>query len=156
MSMSARRLAMAGLSTIGKWWERYDPVIAYQAFGANSLEESYINLANPGVYDAVPGPVPPSWTRETGWDFPNFTTSYLNTGWTPPDTNVTAIVRYSDMIAPGGKRSVLFGALDGTKYFWIQPSFSGLISWANGGGFAPAGTLLSGVIGFAGSSACAC
>lgn len=65
-------------------------VAAYQPIGAASLAASYVNLANPGTYDAAPG-VAPTWASATGWTF-NGSTQYLTTGITPPrGPNMVAI-----------------------------------------------------------------
>lgn len=48
-------------------------VAAYQPKGAASLAASYVNLANPGTYDAAPGVAP---TLSSGWVF-NGSTQYL-------------------------------------------------------------------------------
>lgn len=43
------------------------PIAVYQPKGAASLAASYVNLANPGTYDAaadVPGYGAPTWTTE--------------------------------------------------------------------------------------------
>jgi hypothetical protein len=49
-------------------------ILALQPRGAASLANSYINLANPGTYDAAPGVAPT--LDATGWTF-NGTTQYL-------------------------------------------------------------------------------
>ena len=62
-------------------WYRADgapmPVAAYQPKGAASLAASYINLANPGTYNAAPGTAP-GWSAANGWAFT--TTQWLTTG----------------------------------------------------------------------------
>lgn len=40
-------------------------VAAYDAIGAASLADSYVNEANPGTFDAAPG-VAPTWAYGTG------------------------------------------------------------------------------------------
>lgn len=54
---------------------------AYQAIGAASLAESYVNLANPGTYN-LSGGVAPTWAAETGWTFDG-SSQYKLTGITP-------------------------------------------------------------------------
>ena len=49
------------------------------AKGAASLAASYINLANPGTYDAAPGTAP-SFDTATGWTFAAASSQYLTTG----------------------------------------------------------------------------
>ena len=65
------------------WWTIAGQtcVAAYQPKGAASLAASYVNLANPGTYNAAPG-VAPTWDAATGWTF-NGSTQYLTTGITP-------------------------------------------------------------------------
>lgn len=49
-------------------------LVAYKAIGAANLAESYINLANPGVNDAVSGAGgDPTFNTATGWAFPAWT-----------------------------------------------------------------------------------
>jgi len=68
------------------------PVAAYQPKGASSLAASYVNLANPGTYDAAPGVAPT--LDASGWVFDG--SARLNSG-VIPDNNQTwsAVVRYS-------------------------------------------------------------
>ena len=71
-------------------------VAAYQPIGAADLASSYINLANPGTYDAAPGTAP-SFAAATGWTF-NGTDQYLNSGVVPSlnPNSWSALVRFSD------------------------------------------------------------
>ncbi len=76
------------------WWvvAGVTCIAAYQPKGAADIAASYVNLANPGTYDAAPG-VAPTWDALTGWTG-DATTRYLNTGLYP--TNVwTMIVQFS-------------------------------------------------------------
>lgn len=81
----------------GNWWEpttgSYTVVAAYQAKGAASLAASYVNLANPGTYNAAPG-VAPTFDTATGWTF-NGSSNYLATGVVPGD-GWSIFVRFSD------------------------------------------------------------
>jgi hypothetical protein len=76
------------------WWmaSGVTPLAAYQAKGAASLAASYINLANPGTFDIVPG-VAPSFNTLTGWGF-NGLTQFLRTG-VVPQVNYTIICQYN-------------------------------------------------------------
>jgi hypothetical protein len=75
-------------------------VAAYQPLGAVDLAASYINLANPGTYDAAPG-VAPTHNPATGWTFDGMTT-YLETGIVPAgDQSWSVIVRFSDITGDG-------------------------------------------------------
>lgn len=85
----------------GDWWlagGAPTPVAVYQPKGAASLAASYVNLANPGTYDASPG-VAPTFATATGWTF-NGSTQYLDTGYAAGNTsNKSIIVRYSGVAA---------------------------------------------------------
>lgn len=67
----SRRAVSSGAAA--DWWDDNGAisgcVAAYQAKGAASLAASYVNLANPGTYDAtVPAGVSaPTWAASTGW-----------------------------------------------------------------------------------------
>jgi hypothetical protein len=80
------------------WWlaggiSAANAIAAYQPKGAASLAASYVNLANPGTYDAAPG-VAPTWASGTGWTFNG--TQWLNTGIYPV-TGYTIIGRYANL-----------------------------------------------------------
>ena len=71
----------ASARAVAPWWlagGAPEPVAVYQPIGAASLAASYVNLANPGTFDAAPG-VAPTWASGTGWEFDG-TTQYLMTG----------------------------------------------------------------------------
>jgi hypothetical protein len=73
------------------------PVAAYQPKGAASLAASYINLANPGTYDAVPIVIP-NWSAETGWSSTG--SQCLNTNVVMGSLGWTFLARWSDATAP--------------------------------------------------------
>ena len=59
----------ASARAVALWWRAGgapEPVAAYQPIGAASLAASYVNLANPGVFDAAPQSTP-VWSS-AGWD----------------------------------------------------------------------------------------
>lgn len=64
------RYLVGGL-TVADW------VVAYDAERGANLAASYINLAHPGMNDAVVGTAP-TWSAGTGWTF-NGSTQYLST-----------------------------------------------------------------------------
>lgn len=80
---SRRSLLYASPAT--SWWlsggvSSANAIAVYQPKGAASLAASYINLANPGTYDAAPG-VAPTLDAD-GWVF-NGSTQYLDSGVIP-------------------------------------------------------------------------
>ncbi|MCP4083175.1 MAG: LamG domain-containing protein [Planctomycetaceae bacterium] len=77
------------------WWltstvSSSDCVAAWQAIGALTQAESYINLNQPGTYDLSTATAP-TWAAATGWAF-NGTTQYLSTALTL-GSDYTVIVR---------------------------------------------------------------
>lgn len=76
-------------------------VAVYQPIGAASLAASYVNLANPGTYDAAPG-VAPTWAGASGWVF-NGTSQYLRVGaavvGSPPFSMIARCVPTTDSVA---------------------------------------------------------
>lgn len=103
-----------GLAVAPPWWlvAGKTCVAAYQAKGAASLAASYINLANPGTYDAAPG-VAPTWDAATGWTF-NGTTQYLDTAVVPAN-GFSALARFSNR----GNLGPMWGTADfddGTRF----------------------------------------
>lgn len=80
------------------WWlsggiSAANAIAVYQPKGAASLAASYVNLANPGTYDAAPGTAP-TFDTATGWTFDG-STQYLDSGVIPAD-GYTMIVRYAN------------------------------------------------------------
>ncbi len=69
-----------GALLVANWWEvaGQTVVAAYQPIGAINLATSYINLSNPGTFNAAPG-VAPTWDAADGWAF-NGSTQFLTTG----------------------------------------------------------------------------
>ena len=138
---------------VAPWWKVAGKtcVAAYQPKGAASLAASYVNLANPGTYDAAPG-VAPTWAAETGWGFlaPG---KYLDTGVVPA-SGWSMFVRFSS--------SMLFGdvylcgmGIDAQNVFYLTHNFVATgVNYGNGtvlGAIAP--PLANGVIGVAGVKA---
>ena len=78
------------------WWlsggiSAANCIAAYQPKGAADLAASYVNLANPGTYNAAPG-VAPTWAAADGWTFGG--TNYLLCGSATLNHNdITVIVR---------------------------------------------------------------
>jgi hypothetical protein len=125
------------------------PVAAYQPKGAADLASSYVNLANPGTYDAAPG-VAPTFDAATGWTC-NGTTQYLTTGVVPAnDQTWSMVVRFSE----GTNTGVIAGvSAGGTQRFRIYRHYTAnKTGYANGVDIA--GTLAdvpAGVMAVAGS-----
>lgn len=90
-----------------RWWELAPGcVAAYQPIKCDSLQNSYINLANPGTFTctAISAPV---INPQFGWIF---TADALATGIAMSNygTSMTGIVRYSNLTVSGEK--YLFGS----------------------------------------------
>lgn len=119
-------------------------IAAYQPKGAADLAASYINLANPGTYNAAPG-VAPTFNAATGWTSNG--TQWLNTGVVPA-AGYTAIVRFSGFPASTGKS--IFGEYTSGARFDQSPGHAaGVIFCAGGLVFSPP-QMASGVLGVAG------
>lgn len=100
------------------WWEIAGQtcVAAYQPKGAASLAASYVNLANPGTYDAAPG-VAPTFDAATGWTF-NGSTQYLMTG-VVPSSGWSMAVRFAN-VSPASTFRVIVGSQGvGNTRFYI-------------------------------------
>lgn len=104
------------------WWLEggvapANAIAAYRAIGAADLAGSYINLANPGVFDAAPG-VAPTWSAVDGWTF-NGTTQYLTSGVTPA-TGWSMIVRFASVTGAGCAAGETGGS---NTRFYLFPQF---------------------------------
>lgn len=133
------------------------PVAAYQPKGAASLAASYVNLANPGTYDAAPG-VAPTFDAATGWTF-NGLSQYLMTGIVPASVNWSMMARYSNAAwHPSG--STYYGAIIGsysvpgnhrfTIYAYSNTAVR--IQFGNDGYLDGLSSSASGVVGFSGDT----
>lgn len=106
------------------WWllggvSAGSAVAVYQPKGAASLAASYVNLANPGTYDAAPGTAP-TFDAATGWTFTATSSQYLTTGVTPASV-WSLIVQYKDATVTGFKIAIgNRGSVDGR--FYVGPS----------------------------------
>ena len=139
------------------WWlagGAPTPVAVYQPLNAASLAASYVNLVNPGTFDAAPG-VAPTWDAATGWEFDG-ATQYLATGIVPSqDRSWSALIRY--VRRTGGDRYV-FGSrgvpLTVRNRFGINSDAGGNIGYFNNGSrFSSPSEIVSVISGFAGSQA---
>jgi hypothetical protein len=89
-------------------------IIAYKPIGAANLAASYVNLANPGTYNAAPVTAggDPTFAAATGWQFIVANTDRLKTGWVPPNQVArTGIARISGATIAAANRYV-FGCRD--------------------------------------------
>ena len=105
-----------------------DCVAAYQPIGADDLADSYINLANPGTYNAAPGTAP-SWGSTDGWTFDG-STQYLTTGIVPA-SGWSMIVRYSN-IAAGSYAGTLLGTYKANARFELGYNISTTVYYMSG------------------------
>lgn len=134
----------------GDWWDVAGAtcVAAYAAKGAADLAASYINLANPGTYNAAPG-VAPTWDATNGWTF-NGSTQYLTAGVVPvTDQTWSALVRFSDR---SNNNSTPFYVSSGSGKNFYVGYFSGYYV-GNGGEKSLGSPPNDGVFGFAGATA---
>lgn len=91
---------------------------AYQPKGAADLADSYINLVNPGTYDAAPGTAP-TWDSTNGWKFDAGSSQYLTSGVAVP-TGGAVICRFSTLTTSGNY--YLFGSYqDATNRNSVRP-----------------------------------
>lgn len=108
------------------WWlsggiRAANCIAAYDAKNAISQAASYVNLANPGTYDATLG-VAPTWANGTGWTF-NGSTNYLKTSIVMPSGG-SVIIRFTGATQVSDQH--LFGAYtDINRYFAICANSNG-------------------------------
>lgn len=138
-------------SAASTWWDNNGAisgcVAAYAAKGAADLAASYINLANPGTYNAVPI-VAPTWNATDGWIF-NGSTQYLSTQITSPGITWSVLIRFSNFTHTTNK--VFFGTYTGpTVNFLLQTGVNGFASYNGGVSASNTPAISSGVLGFAG------
>lgn len=143
----------SGGAVAAGWWVVAGKtcVAAYKPKGAASLAASYINLANPGTYDAAPGVAPT--LGADGWVFDDGT-QYLDTGIIPVnDQSWSAIVRFYGATTAGqGSLLGCCAAGGGAPYFLIQPNRATNQVLYGNGNFALVSTpLTSGVLAVSGA-----
>lgn len=124
-------------------------IAAYQPKGAASLAASYVNLANPGTYDAAPG-VAPTWDAATGWTFLAASRTRLLTGVVPDTGTWSVFVSFSDAVSSG---PALGFNVSATCRLNIYPGLSTTRYYRNGGNFSASGAITSGVMAVAGQYA---
>jgi hypothetical protein len=150
-------MMMAGGGAVD-WWlsggiAAANCIAAYQPKGAADLATSYINLANPGTYNAAPG-VAPTWAAGTGWAF-NGTTQYLTNGVVPSPAG-SVLLRFANAAAT---TEFAFGLLESEDApfgrYYLSPNWTTIagVRYGNGTGLTVGPALTSGVIGMAGHTA---
>ena len=128
------------------WWTVAGQtcVAAYKPIGEVDLATSYINLANPGTYNAAPGAAP--GLAAGGWTFDG--TQWLDTGYVPVKQVTSVLERFTHTAS-----NYLLGCGGVGFEFYIQPNNGGYSYYASGGALGPLGAHSSGVIGMAGNNA---
>lgn len=124
------------------------PIAAYQPKGAADLASSYVNLVNPGTFNAAPG-VAPSFASGTGWTF-NGTTQYLTTGIIPA-AGYSLLVQYNSATLTNTR--ILAGTESGgnTRLFVGPTAASGTaVIYGNGQSLTVAPALAGGNLAVAG------
>jgi len=118
------------------------PVAAYQPKGASSLAASYVNLANPGTYDAAPGTAP-TFDAATGWTFDG-NTQYVTTGVVPTHP-MSLILRVANGYT-GPQARVTAGCYDG-KAFILESGYGGFRYYEYGTAYTgPGAAVAAGVM----------
>lgn len=112
---------MAESGGAADWWSvpGQTCVAAYKAIGATDLAASYVNLANPGTYNAAPGTAP--GLAAGGWVFDGLG-QWLATGILASSIESIA-VRFSGFT--GSTASYLLGSHSGSNIFAIYPLYLG-------------------------------
>lgn len=143
------------MAALTQWWlsggiPAANCIAAYQPKGAADLASSYINLANPGTFNAAPG-VAPTFNTATGWTFN--ATQYLSSGVTPTnDQSWSMIIRYSGAASSSGYAAAYTNGT--SRRFEIFPRFTDGKSYlANGQEIGVSGALAAGVLALAGATA---
>lgn len=146
-------LGRSSVSAAAPWYRAGGapaPIAAYQPKGAASLAASYVNLANPGTYDAAPGTAP-THAAATGWTFGGL--QYLTTGVVPA-SGFSALCRFSN--ATGSSSHAPFGVSfsAGNQRFYVRVREATYRRYAYGtSNLLVAGSLTSGVVALAGNNA---
>lgn len=127
------------LPTFTNWWQGVGDVVplstnytVYDPVGAADLAASYVNLANPGTRNAVPGAAGPTHAQGMGWTFLGSSSQYLNSQYFPTATS-TVIVMFEDAPNVSG---YAFGLLHNSptpvRWMSLVPDSSTTLGWAVG------------------------
>ncbi|MEI6462589.1 MAG: LamG-like jellyroll fold domain-containing protein [bacterium] len=139
------------MTPVANWWTAggaSGAVGAYQAVGASSLANSYVNKANPGTNDLTAGGAAPAWTSTAGWTFNG---QYLNTGIIP-SSNWSMIINYNNVA--NGDAYLAGEYVGGTTSFAIAPNKNGQtqVWFFNGGSLASSPMQTAGNLAMGGST----
>ena len=149
--MLARKLTATSGRAVD-WWRAGgapEPVAVYQPIGAASLAASYVNLANPGTFDAAPGGAPT--LGAAGWTF-NGSTQFLTTGIIPTnDQQFSMITRFSG--ATIGINSTVAGMFNNSirQFRLLNASAGAGVVYSNGTQNQSLPELAAGVLAIAGN-----
>ena len=122
---------LAAVAAAANWWETggaTSAVAVYQPKGAASLAASYINLANPGTYDAAPGSAP-TWDTTNGWIF-NGSSQYLLASYSFTATT-TLLVRAALAPTAGSFRPLVY-SVSAPSYFGIRSANANAVQFVYG------------------------
>jgi len=126
------------------------PVGVYQAVNADSIETSYINLANPGVND-ITTTAAPAFDPSIGWTFDGVA-QFLKTGIVPAG-GYSVIIRYSNYQVTPNYHFIFGSWMSGARVSEIgNLAGSGAVKYNNGGGLTDGASTFgsSGVLAVAG------
>ena len=118
------------IALVNQWWLsggilQANCEAAYQPINSASLAASYINIHNPGTYNATPG-VAPTWNAIDGWIGNG--TQWLDTGILIGN-GYSVIMRFSNMTS---NTRMLFGSTGTGNNFFIIPSTGLAVGYRNG------------------------
>lgn len=148
LTIGTRRALLGGGRRATPWWyvAGQTCVAAYQPIGAPSLAASYVNLANPGTYDAAEHIARPGFSAEIGWIFTE-AAQILDSGIQPGNNQLwSAIIRFTDSVA----QSPIGFSGTGESAFGINTNTNGRHYYLNGLAANVSGAVLNGVMCVAG------
>ena len=153
---SMGRLGVGKQTSAAVWWlsggiSAANCIAAYQPKGAADLAASYVNLANPGTYNAAPG-VSPNFDS-AGWVFTG--TQWLTTGINPNGTKklYSIFIRVSN-IGDTASPQALLGSYDTSLNSLLIFFVANKYQFYSSGGFDSTEVVSSagGVIGISGAN----
>lgn len=151
MRTATRRAMVYGRrAAAADWWSvpGQTCVAAYKAIGATDLAASYVNLANPGTYNAAPGVAPT--LSAGGWTFDG--TQWLATGIAPTTLDWTLIVRFSGCSAALSALAGSYRSFSG-RYpgMYIYNRVSAKVSYAQDSAISVSPAISDGILAVAGA-----